>query len=102
MKVWYWCPSCYRAFLAEASEPERGALRGLLTDLGTLRPSPVDCPYSDCGATARVVMTWQAARRWAAVEYGQQLPAIPVPGQAYEVPGTRFLPGAAGRGVRRG
>jgi hypothetical protein len=91
MKVWYWCPCCQRAFLGEAPEPARSPLSGLLVSLSVCEPSPVDCAYADCGATARVVMTWSALRRWAAKERGESLPPVPAAGQRYPIPGAGAL-----------
>jgi len=86
MKAWYWCPSCQRAFQGEAATPRRSPLAELLTELGVREPAPIDCPFEDCRATARLVMTWASLRRWVQIAGAGRLPIVPVEGERYEPP----------------
>lgn len=91
MRAWYWCPRCQRAFCGNVPGVPRSPLSDLLTVLGALEPPSVNCPFPDCGATARVVMTWAHVRKWAEKERRKALPAVPAAGQRYELPPSRQL-----------
>ena len=85
MKVWFWCPCCQRAFQGDVPEPRPRGSRSPGV-VGISEVFTVGCPFEDCRATARCIMSWPTVRKWAEISYGASLPTVPVSGQTYEMP----------------
>ncbi len=83
---WFWCPCCQRAFHVDNCTDYTAKHAGPLRANPVTRPSPANCPFDDCGAPARCMMTWLAVRQWARTIYQREFPARPEHGRAYEMP----------------
>jgi len=86
MKAWFWCPCCQRAFQGEVPDARKSARHEWLSSVGVSMAFTVECPFDDCRATVRCVMSWPTVRKWAEIAFGAALPAVPVEGRAYAVP----------------
>ena len=84
--VWLWCPCCERAFKSATPDGWNARQKDRPGEMGFSDPLPTPCPFADCRADGRLIISWEALRAWAEKVSGVTLPERPRQGHQYKLP----------------